>query len=224
MKDTIVNIIKKIYKIIENRLYRKHCELYYEIYTDYFRRYGDDKISYRSIKRILKDEYYGEYGFRFVLWYRFAQHANEFSSSVRNKILNQYRRVSLDYGVEIDDGTEIGKGFIVWHTNGIVINRNAVIGDNFEILQQVTIGNGSTKEGEKELAPCIGNNVSIYAGAKVVGNIRIGNNVSIGANAVVIKDIPENCTAVGVPQKIIHAQEKEVTNGNYLSFEEWKKL
>ena len=52
-------------------------------------------------------------------------------------------------------------------------------------------------------APTIGNNVTICAGAVVIGNVTIGNNVTIGANAVVVKDIPSDCIAVGNPARII---------------------
>ncbi len=83
------------------------------------------------------------------------------------------------------------------HPTGIVIHAQSIIGQGCLIMQQVTIG--QIGEG----APVIGNNVYIGAGAKVLGNIKIGNNVRIGANAVVITDVADNCTAVGVPAKII---------------------
>lgn len=71
------------------------------------------------------------------------------------------------------------------------------IGNNVWINQQVTIGyNGAS-------APMIGDNVVIYAGAKIIGGVHIGNNVTVGANAVVTKDIPDNCVVAGVPARII---------------------
>ncbi len=92
--------------------------------------------------------------------------------------------------------TSIGKGsFITYHGGGVVINKQAVIGENCRIRQHVTIA--SNNEG----APTIGNNVQIGAGAVIVGKIYIGNNVKIGANAVVLSDLPDNCTAVGMPAK-----------------------
>jgi len=71
------------------------------------------------------------------------------------------------------------------------------IGENCSIFQQVTI------EYTRKGCPTIGNNVSIYAGAKVLGNINIGDNAVIGANAVVVKDVPANAVVVGNPAKII---------------------
>ena len=84
------------------------------------------------------------------------------------------------------------------HPNGIVIHQDAVIGDHCLIMQQVTLG--QTAEGG---APTLGDGVYIGAGAKLLGKITIGNNTRIGANAVVLADVPENCTAVGIPARII---------------------
>ena len=72
------------------------------------------------------------------------------------------------------------------------------IGSSFWVNQQVTIG-----WKDNSGCPTIGNNVSVGAGAKVLGKIRIGDNVKIGANAVVLKDVPDNCTIVGVPGRIV---------------------
>jgi len=95
---------------------------------------------------------------------------------------------------------KIGKNAHFGHLGlGIVLHRDAVIGDNVRIDQHVTIG-GRVGEG----APIIGNNVRIGAGAKVLGGISIGDNVQIGANAVVLINVPNNSTAVGVPAKVLH--------------------
>jgi len=94
------------------------------------------------------------------------------------------------------------------HPLGIVVATNGEIGKNCTIYQNVTIGAKN-----KDLAylpehfPKIGNNVTIYAGACVVGGITIGDNVVIGANAVVTQDVPENSYAVGNPVKIIQKKE-----------------
>lgn len=89
--------------------------------------------------------------------------------------------------------------------NGIVISRKCNIGKNLTILQQVTIGTKITTEmstkNDDRLAPSIGDNVYVGAGAKIIGNIHVGNNVLIGANSVVTKSVPDNYTAVGNPAK-----------------------
>lgn len=84
------------------------------------------------------------------------------------------------------------------HLNGIIVSPNAKIGANCTIFQQVTIG-----QDDKGNAPIIGDNCYIGAGAKLIGNITVGDNVKIGTNAVVVKDVPSNCTVVGIPGKII---------------------
>lgn len=100
-------------------------------------------------------------------------------------------------------GTNIGIGakfedtpVLPHHLNGIVISPYAKFGKNVTIFQQVTVGERMGK------APQFGDNVYIGAGAKIIGDIKIGNNVRIGANAVVIRNVPDNADAVGVPAKI----------------------
>jgi serine O-acetyltransferase len=91
----------------------------------------------------------------------------------------------------------IDGGFFIQHGfSTIIIAEN--IGSFFWVNQQVTIG-----WTEENGSPTIGNNVKVGAGAKILGKIKIGNNVRIGANAVVLKDVPDNCTIVGVPAKIV---------------------
>lgn len=86
---------------------------------------------------------------------------------------------------------------------GVVLDYRVVIGDNVRIDQEVTIG----IRWDEKVAPIIGNNVRIGAGAKVLGSIRIGNDARIGANAVVLTDVPDGATAVGVPARIILKRE-----------------
>lgn len=101
-------------------------------------------------------------------------------------------------------GTDLGKGAnfasppILDHgLNGIIVSHYANIGENCVIYQRVTIAEVNYK------AATIGDNCFIGAGAVIIGDVTIGNNVKIGSNCVVTKDIPDDCTAVGVPAKII---------------------
>lgn len=99
--------------------------------------------------------------------------------------------------------SEIGEGFYVLHGNGTFISAKK-IGKKCWVCQQVTIG--FHNEGN----PTIGDNVFIGAGAKILGDITIGNNVKIGANAVVTKNIPDNCTVIGIPGRIIKKDGKKI--------------
>lgn len=91
---------------------------------------------------------------------------------------------------------DIGPGLFILHGFATIVNAEK-IGANCRIFQQVTIGYSEDKR------PILGDNVRVYAGAKVIGGITIGNNVLIGANAVVIKNVPDDCTVVGVPAWIV---------------------
>ncbi len=109
-------------------------------------------------------------------------------------------------GIEIHPGAKIGKNLFIDHGHGVVIGETSVIGDNCTIYQNATLG-GTGKEHNKR-HPTLKNNVIIGAGAKVLGNITIGNNVKVGANAVVLKDVPDDCTVVGVG-RIVNAKTQE---------------
>ena len=99
-------------------------------------------------------------------------------------------------GIEIHPAAKIGKNLFIDHGMGVVIGETAEIGDNCTIYQCATLG-GTGKEREKR-HPTLKDNVVVGAGAKVLGNITIGNNVKIGANSVVLRDVPDDCTVVGV--------------------------
>lgn len=104
-------------------------------------------------------------------------------------------------GCDIHPAATIGKRFFVDHATGVVIGETAVVGDDVMIYQGVTLGGVSTSKGKRH--PTVGNNVVIGCNASVLGNITIGNNVRIGAGAVVVKDVPDDCTVVGVPGRIV---------------------
>lgn len=104
-------------------------------------------------------------------------------------------------GIEIHPGAKIGKGFVIDHGSGVVIGETAEIGDNCTVYQGVTLGGTGKDVGKRH--PTLGNNVMVGAGAKVLGPFYIGDNTKIAANAVVLKEIPDNCTAVGIPAKVV---------------------
>jgi serine O-acetyltransferase len=104
-------------------------------------------------------------------------------------------------GIEIHPGARIGRRFFIDHGDGVVIGETSVIGDDVLMYHQVTLGGTSLDKVKRH--PTIGNGVLIGMGAKIVGPIEIGDNCKIGANAVVNRDVPANCTVVGVPGRIV---------------------
>lgn len=107
-------------------------------------------------------------------------------------------------GIEIHPGAEIGQGVFIDHGMGVVIGETAIVGDYTLIYQGVTVGGTGKESGKRH--PTLGENVVIGAGAKVLGNIHIGDNVRIGAGSVVLRDVPPECTVVGIPGRIIYRE------------------
>lgn len=104
-------------------------------------------------------------------------------------------------GVEIHPGALIGKGFFIDHGMGVVIGETSEIGWNVTIYHGVTLGGTSFTKGKRH--PTIGNNVTIGAGAKILGPLTVGDNSKVGANSVVIRDVPPNSTVVGIPGSVV---------------------
>jgi len=111
-----------------------------------------------------------------------------------------YLFIQIITGIELPCEAKVGKRFTIEHFSGIIVSGDAVFGDDVIIRNGVTVGLRHTSI---RGSPIIGNRVDIGAGAKLLGPIHIGDDVAIGANAVVIKDVPSNSIAVGVPAKII---------------------
>lgn len=130
---------------------------------------------------------------------------------IRNQIINRLKQTSRVQAALFRmlfkplvtlyiNTSQIGEGLYIQHGFSTIISAKS-IGKNCFINQQVTIG----YEGDK--SPVIGDNVRICAGAKVIGGVHVGDGAIIGANAVVVKDIPSNTTAGGVPAKVIRWHE-----------------
>lgn len=111
------------------------------------------------------------------------------------------QRAARKTNIEIHPGAQIGRRFFIDHGTGVVIGETTVIGDDVTIYQGVTLGGTGKHTGKRH--PTIGNNVLIGAGAKVLGPFKIGNNCNIAAGSVVLEEIPDNCTAVGSPARIV---------------------
>lgn len=110
-----------------------------------------------------------------------------------------YKLVQVATGIELPCEAEVGRGFVIDHFGGIVVSGFARFGEGCRIRTGVVVGLARIDD---PCAPVIGDHVDIGAGAKLLGRIRIGNHVRIGANAVVVTDVPDHCTAIGVPAQI----------------------
>jgi len=144
---------------------------------------------------------WGAQGLWAMVVYRFGRWRYRVRPALARKLFSLiyhilFKLVQIVTGIELPCEVEIGEGFIIDHFGGIVISGYAKFGDHCRIRNGVVVG---LRRVEDKRAPIIGNNVDIGAGAKILGPIRIGNNVRIGANAVVLRDVPDNSIAVGVP-------------------------
>lgn len=145
-------------------------------------------------------------GFHAVLLYRFTHKLYQKRMFLLARLISQIIRGLT--GIEIHPGAKIGKGLFIDHGMGVVIGETTEIGDNVTLYQGVTLGGTGKDKGKRH--PTVEDDVTIGAGAKILGPINIGKSAKIGANAVVLKDIPAKMTAVGIPAKIVVPREKNM--------------
>ena len=107
--------------------------------------------------------------------------------------------------VDIHPGATIGARFFIDHGAGVVIGETAVVGDDVTLYHGVTLGGTSWNRGKRH--PTLEDGVMVGAGAKILGNITIGKQCRVGANSVVVEDVPEGCTVVGIPGKVVRLRE-----------------
>lgn len=122
-------------------------------------------------------------------------------------------------GVDIHPGAKIEDGILIDHGTGVVIGETAEIHKGCLIYQNVTLGGTGKEIGKRH--PTLKENVVVGAGAKVLGNIIIQKNVRIGAGSVVMRDVPENCTVVGIPGKVVkNASSQSMNEDTFLNHSE----
>jgi serine O-acetyltransferase len=147
---------------------------------------------------------WGAQGFWALVVYRFGRWRYGIRPAPLRKLFSffykiLYKWVQIMTGIELPCEVEVGSNFVIDHFGGIIISGYAKFGDNCRIRNGVVVG---LRRVDEPVAPRIGNNVDIGAGAKVLGPITVGNDVIVGANAVVICDVPDNSIAVGIPAVI----------------------
>jgi serine O-acetyltransferase len=151
-------------------------------------------------------------GFHAILFHRLAHTLHNAGLPLVPRMISQFSRFLT--GVEIHPAARIGRRFFIDHGMGIVIGETAEIGDDVLLYQGVTLGGTGNEKGKRH--PTVGNHVVIGSGAKVLGSIKVGNNVKIGAGSVVVKAVPDNCTVVGIPGRIVKGEGAGTAGGHEL--------
>lgn len=155
-----------------------------------------------SLVGFLRYYFFGR-GFHYTFWMRLTTY---FDSNPLYKPfyivarLNLYR-LSTKYGIEISHKVKVGQGLYIGHFGGVVVSNDAIIGNNVNLSQGVTIGQAN--RGHRKGAPTIGNDVYIAPGVKIFGGITIGSNCAVGANCVINQSFGMDSVIVGVPGKVV---------------------
>ncbi|NLJ40130.1 MAG: serine O-acetyltransferase [Clostridiales bacterium] len=138
-------------------------------------------------------------GFHAIISHRIAHWLYNHRLKLLARMLSQFSRFIT--GIEIHPAAKIGKRLFIDHGMGVVIGETTVIGDNVTIYQGATLGGTGKEQGKRH--PTIGDGVVISAGAKILGPFTVGDNSKVGAGAVVLKEVPPNCTVVGIPGRVV---------------------
>jgi serine O-acetyltransferase len=134
-----------------------------------------------------------------MVLYRLMQASRAHGLPVMEMVFNKANNVFG--GAIIGRGAEFGPGFVLIHSNGVVINGNVRGGENVHIEHQVTIGANHRE------TPVLGSDVFIGAGAKIIGSVTVGDGARVGANAVVVHDVAPNTTVVGIPAREVQRRD-----------------
>ncbi|MDD4855807.1 MAG: serine O-acetyltransferase [Sulfuricurvum sp.] len=134
-----------------------------------------------------------------IFWYRIANRLYRNNFKALSRLIMGINQIITH--IDIHPGATIGRRVFIDHGTGVVIGQTAVIEDDVLIYQGVTLGGVSLIAGKRH--PTIKRGVVIGAGAKILGNITIGENSKVGANSVVVRNVPDNSTAIGIPAHVI---------------------
>ena len=134
-----------------------------------------------------------------IFWYRIANRLYRKNFKALSRLIMGINQIISH--IDIHPGATIGRRVFIDHGTGVVIGQTAIIEDDVLIYQGVTLGGVSLTAGKRH--PTIKRGAVIGAGAKILGNITIGENSKVGANSVVVRNVPENSTAIGIPAHVI---------------------
>lgn len=134
-----------------------------------------------------------------LFWHRLASRLHQRGWKLLARVISQRARHKT--GIEIHPGARIGRNVFIDHGMGVVIGETAEIGDHVTIYQGVTLGGTGKDSGKRH--PTVEENVTIGAGAKILGPFTVGRNAKIGAGSIVLREVPPDCTVVGNPGRIV---------------------
>lgn len=146
-------------------------------------------------------------GFHAILLHRITHAIYRAGIPLLPRVLSMLNRFLT--GIEIHQAARIGPGFFIDHGMGVVIGETAEVGECCMLFHGVTLG-GTGKQGGKR-HPTLLDGVVVGAGAKILGAITVGHNCYVGGNSVVLHDVPDNCTVVGVPGRVVKRDGKRLT-------------
>ena len=138
-------------------------------------------------------------GLHAMFSHRFAHFLYRLGVPLLPRLVNFFTRFFT--GIDIHPGAKLAKGIMIDHGMGVVIGETAEVEEGCLIYQGVTLGGTGKESGKRH--PTLQKNVVVGAGAKILGNITIGANVRIGAGSVVMRDVPPDCTVVGIPGRVV---------------------
>ncbi len=168
--------------------------LYSDIKEDFSNAYKNDPALNSKI-----DFLFNYPGVWAIAWYRIGHKLHNIGCTRGARILMGLTQILTH--IDIHPAARIGKRVFIDHGNGVVIGETTIIEDDVLIYQGVTLGGVSLDVGKRH--PTIRQGAVIGAGAKILGNIVIGEYAKIGANSVVVKEVPDNATAIGIPAHVI---------------------
>ena len=142
-----------------------------------------------------------------MVLYRLMQGSRESNLAPLEMVFNKLN--SIYSNCVIGRGTEFGPGFVIFHSNGVVINGKVRGGSNVHLHHEVTLGDNEAGE-----SPMLGSNIHIGAGAKIIGGVTVGDGARIGANAVVVHDVTPHTTVVGIPARPVRRRQEKLNEAS----------
>jgi len=159
-------------------------------------------------------------GVHALILHRLAHRIDANGWALAARVLSHIARMLT--GIEIHPRAQIGHDFFIDHGMGVVIGETTIIGDRVHLLQGVTLGGTSTRREKRH--PTLEDDVTVGAGAQIIGAVTIGAGAKIGAGSVVVSSVPPGATVVGVPGHVIAYTNRSNDTVERLPDPEWDRI